>query len=80
MNRQNVSVGHVLKGSRFAEGMAVCGDAASSAERHVDNTALWDSIEQLTASVNSEDWAVVPCDGAENHDRYIYGQRRMRAE
>lgn len=46
-------------------------DRVEPADRQVDNTALWDAIDQMTAAISAEEWATIPCDGAENHDRYI---------
>lgn len=46
-------------------------DRVESAVRQVDNTALWDAIDQMTAAISAEEWAKIPCDGAENPDRYI---------
>jgi hypothetical protein len=34
---------------------------------------LWEIAEEISSQVPLEEWAKLPTDGAEQHDRYLYG-------
>lgn len=34
---------------------------------------FWEIARDITAQVSAEDWQKLPCDGAEQHDFYLYG-------
>ena len=37
---------------------------------------IWDQFQRIVADATPEDVARLPADGAKNHDKYIYGDRR----
>jgi hypothetical protein len=54
-------------------------EALSDKDRVVEPGATRQSIGEIFEELNSripfEEWAELPSDGAEQHDRYLYGQR-----
>ncbi|MGI9037150.1 MAG: hypothetical protein ACR2GD_14075 [Pyrinomonadaceae bacterium] len=38
-----------------------------------DSRPIWEVIAEISSQVPDEEWAKLPADGAENHDRYLYG-------
>jgi hypothetical protein len=43
-----------------------------------DGRAIWEIFEALSRQVPIDEWSKLPLDGADGHDRYLYGGPKSR--
>lgn len=58
---------------RFVEEVEMKGAEQFASDAKTRRLKLWDTIDEIVASVPDEAWEDVPTDGSINVDHYLYG-------